>query len=143
MHMQASQSKQVADRSPADVAKLFKSLSDPTRLRILVLLVQTEAEICVCEFVDSLQERQYNVSKHIRVLENAGAVVGLKEGRFTYYRLAESVTARDSVGLWEYIVSQLHDSGVCQEDIKRFNARLTLREDGRCRVGVQTASLAA
>lgn len=141
--MQASQNKQVADRSPADVAKLFKSLSDPTRLRILALLVQTEAEICVCEFVDSLQERQYNVSKHVRVLENAGAVVCEKEGRFTYYRLAESVSARDSVALWEYIVTQLRDNRVCQEDSKRFKARLTLREDGRCRVGVQTASLSA
>ena len=83
------------------------------------------------------------MSKHVRVLENAGMVVGEKEGRFTYYRLAENAYSEDSIGPWEYILAQLNESHVCQEDFERFKARLALREDGRCRVGVQTVSLAA
>lgn len=140
--MQASNETAVDGHEVKQVAKLLKVLGDPTRLRILRLLVATEEEICVCEFVDSLQERQYNVSKHVRVLEQSGIIAGEKEGRFTYYRLLPDRGVAGEVALWGFIIAALRLDQQCQADMKRFSERLSARVDGRCRVGIQSQELA-
>ena len=61
--------------------RTFQALSDPMRLRMFRLLAVNRTEMCVCEFVDSLSERQYNVSRHLKILELAGLLHKAKEGR--------------------------------------------------------------
>ena len=139
--MQASNESAVERHEVRQVAKLLKMLADPTRLRILRLLVTTEEQICVCEFVDSLQERQYNVSKHIRVLERSGLIAGEKDGRFTYYRFLPDRGVAGEVALWGFITAALRQSQQCQVDMKRFSERLACRVDGRCRIGIQSKQL--
>lgn len=139
--MQASNKSAVDGHEVRQVAKLLKMLADPTRLRILRLLVTTEEQICVCEFVDSLQERQYNVSKHIRVLERSGLIAGEKDGRFTYYRFLPDRGVAGEVALWGFITAALQQSQQCQADMKRFSQRLACRVDGRCRIGIQSKHL--
>lgn len=119
----------------------FKALSDPTRLRMLRLLAVNRSQMCVCEFVDVLQERQYNVSKHLKVLEQAGLIEGEKEGRFLYYGLT---SGRDATARLLYrLATGVPDSGeVFSDDQGRFEQRMELREDGRCRLGIQTEGLA-
>ena len=119
----------------------FKALSDPTRLRMLRLLATNRAELCVCEFVDTLQERQYNVSKHLKVLEQSELIEGEKDGRWVYYKLAG---ANDPVAgaLHRLVISVPDSDGVFSVDQRRFEDRMSLREDGRCRVGIQTKELA-
>lgn len=141
--MQASNESAVDGHEVKQVAKLLKVLGDPTRLRILRLLVATEEEICVCEFVDSLQERQYNVSKHIRVLERSGLIAGEKDGRFTYYRFLPDRGVAGEVALWGFIAAALRQSQQSQADMKRFSGRLSVRINGRCRVGIQSKQLAS
>jgi|YelNatPaOPRAMG01_1025707.scaffolds.fasta_scaffold02136_23 ArsR family transcriptional regulator len=68
-------------------AKIFKALSDETRLKIVELL--TKKEICACEFVPLTKKAQPTVSQHLRVLENAGIVKKRKEGRMIIYKLAD------------------------------------------------------
>lgn len=119
----------------------FKALSDPTRLRMLRLLVAHDVELCVCEFVDCLQERQYNVSRHLKVLEQSGLIVGNKEGRWVYYRLAASDDPV-AAALYELVASAPDADDVFEQDAARFEKRMALREDGRCRVGIQTGGLA-
>ena len=141
--MQACKESAVDCHEVTQVAKLLKVLADPTRLRILRLLVTTEEEICVCEFVDSLQERQYNISKHVRVLEQSGIIAGEKDGRFTYYRSLPDRGVAGEVALWGFIVAALRQDQQCQADILRFSDRLSARVNGRCRVGIQSKHLSA
>lgn len=119
----------------------FKALSDPTRLRMLRLLAANRAELCVCEFVDTLQERQYNVSKHLKVLQQSGLIEGEKEGRWVYYHLAgkDDPMAR---GLYKLASSVPDADEVFARDQERFEKRMELRDDGRCQVGIQTKRLA-
>lgn len=122
-----------------DLAQLFRALSDPTRLRILRLLAANRAEMCVCEFVDCLQERQYNVSRQLKVLEAAGLLAGKKEGRWVYYGLAAGSGA--AVGAVQDMVAKLPATDAFEQDQRAFKSRMRLRTEGRCRVGIQTPEL--
>jgi ArsR family transcriptional regulator len=64
----------------------FKALADPTRIRILGLLVH--GEICVCHIHESLRLPQSLVSRHLAYLRRAGLVEARKEGLWVHYRLA-------------------------------------------------------
>lgn len=66
--------------------KVMKALSDPNRVRIVKLLEQKE--LCVCELQEALNLAQSTVSKHMKVLEEAGLVDYRKKGSWIIYRLA-------------------------------------------------------
>jgi DNA-binding transcriptional ArsR family regulator len=68
--------------------EVFRALADPTRLRIVVLLLKRE--LCVCELTAVLELAQPTVSRHMSRLRSAALVVDRKEGRWAYYRLAEN-----------------------------------------------------
>lgn len=61
--------------------KMFKALSDITRLRIFLLLILSE-ELCVCELVNILNIEQSRISHSIRILREAGLIVNRREGRW-------------------------------------------------------------
>ena len=61
--------------------EVFQALADRTRIRIMRLLVDTGEEICLCELVDSLQELQYKLSRHLKTLRQAGLLTTIKDGR--------------------------------------------------------------
>jgi ArsR family transcriptional regulator len=66
--------------------QLFTILSDPTRLRAL-MLIQAEGEVCVCEFTHALDESQPKISRHLAVMREAGVVDARREGTWMHYRL--------------------------------------------------------
>jgi len=63
--------------------KIFKALSDETRLRIYLLLLQ--GELCVCELVNILNMEQSRISHSVRILKEAGLVVNRREGKWIIY----------------------------------------------------------
>jgi ArsR family transcriptional regulator len=65
--------------------KFFKALGEPTRLKILKLLV--EKEMCVCELMDVLDMNQPRISQHLRVLKEAGVIKERKQAQWIYYSL--------------------------------------------------------
>jgi ArsR family transcriptional regulator, arsenate/arsenite/antimonite-responsive transcriptional repressor len=67
--------------------QVFKCLSDETRL-MLVLLVNQEQELCVCEMTHALQESQPKISRHLAQLRQCGLLSDQREGQWVYYRLA-------------------------------------------------------
>jgi ArsR family transcriptional regulator len=71
------------------VARFFKSLSDPTRLRIVLLLL--ERELCVCELTAILKLEQSRISHQLRLLRDAGLVEDAREGRWIIYRMRGAV----------------------------------------------------
>lgn len=65
---------------------LFKTLSDPTRLRLLNLLA--EEQVCVCDLHGTLGLDQPKVSRHLAQLRRAGLVEVERDGKWMHYRLA-------------------------------------------------------
>lgn len=63
----------------------FKALSDPTRLKILYLLV--DGELCACEIICALKKPQSTISHHLNILRSAGFIKGRKEGVWIHYML--------------------------------------------------------
>jgi DNA-binding transcriptional ArsR family regulator len=70
------------------VAKYFRGLGDPIRLRILELL-QREGELSVGELVDRLALPQPKVSNHLACLRWCGFVAARREGRAVFNRIAD------------------------------------------------------
>jgi DNA-binding transcriptional ArsR family regulator/protein-L-isoaspartate O-methyltransferase len=64
----------------------FKAAADPTRLRLLALLAGGEAT--VGELQEILGQSQPRVSRHLRLLDDAGLVTRFRDGQWMYYRLA-------------------------------------------------------
>jgi ArsR family transcriptional regulator len=69
------------------VASTYKALADPTRLRILALLV--EGEVCVCEIHDTLRVPQPTASRHLAYLRRTGLVEARRDATWMHYRLAD------------------------------------------------------
>lgn len=68
-----------------DIASGFHALSDPLRIQILDLL--REKELCVCELCEKLDVSQSKLSFHLKTLKEAALVRGRQEGRWIYYSL--------------------------------------------------------
>lgn len=72
---------------PPDLARqadLFKALGDEVRLKVLHLV--RDQEVCVCDLVPRLGVVQSTLSHHLKVLQDAGLVTARKQGRWNYYR---------------------------------------------------------
>ncbi len=70
-----------------DPLRLFKCLADETRL-MLMLLIQREGELCVCEMTHALEESQPKVSRHLAQLRRCGLLEDRREGQWVYYAIA-------------------------------------------------------
>lgn len=68
------------------VERIFQALADPTRMRIVGLLMG--GEICVCNIHDALGVPQSKASRHLAYLRRTGLVETEKRGLWVYYRLA-------------------------------------------------------
>lgn len=80
-------SSSLTDDQALAAARDFAVLADPVRLRLLSLLVSAPAgEACVCDLVEPVHRSQPTVSHHLKVLADAGLVVGQKRGRWVWYR---------------------------------------------------------
>jgi len=68
-------------------AKIFKALADPIRLKIMEFL--RDEEKCVCEIIPYIGIAQPLVSRHLKILRNAGLVRVRKEGNRRYYSVTD------------------------------------------------------
>ena len=69
----------------SEVVKVFKALSEGTRLRILNILL--ERECCVCEVMQVLGISQPSASRHLSILHEAGLLKSKKEGIWMNYAI--------------------------------------------------------
>ncbi len=74
-----------------DVSELFRALSSPVRIALVSLL--TDGEMCVHELVDALGLPQPLVSQHLRILRDADLVTRTRRGREVAYVLADEHVA--------------------------------------------------
>lgn len=69
-----------------DLARMFKALGDPARLRLLSLIAShAGGEACVCDISDSFDLSQPTISHHLKVLREAGLLDCERRGTWVYY----------------------------------------------------------
>ena len=69
------------------LAELFKVFGDPTRIRVLFVLFETE--VCVCDLARALNMTQSAVSHQLRILKQSRLVKNRREGKSMFYSLAD------------------------------------------------------
>jgi ArsR family transcriptional regulator len=81
------------------LAAVLKVIAEPTRLRLLSLVADTDAgEACVCDLTDPVGLSQPTVSHHLKVLVEAGLLDRDQRGKWAYYRLVpESLEALEAL----------------------------------------------
>lgn len=93
-------SERLTGRTMGELVKLFKALSDPTRLEILVRL--SDGDLCVGALAYRLGVTHSAVSQHLRVLREAGLVDGQRRGPRVHYavRREQVRAASEQVSEW-------------------------------------------
>jgi len=99
--------------------KLFKTLGDENRLRILNLL--TIEELCVCEIEVVLDLTQSNVSRHLAKLRSAGLIIGDKDKQWIHYKVSDGVRL-DNRHLFDYLLDKFQGTTVYQQDKNRLKS---------------------
>ena len=100
-----------------DFLKVTKALSDKTRVRIFKMLQQKE--MCVCEVQAVLGMAQSTVSKHLKILEDAGFIVGAKDGLWVNYQLDRHSHNRHAKPIITYLSSILDDDQDVKADAQK------------------------
>lgn len=76
----------LTESSAVELARGFKALGDPVRLRLLSLIAaRGGGEVCVCELTDAFEVSGPTISHHLRVLREAGLVDCERRGTWVYY----------------------------------------------------------
>lgn len=101
-----------------ELALLFAALADRTRLRLLNLM--NGKEVCVCYFVEILQQSQPKISRHLAYLRRAGVVAARREGKWMHYRMVAPPHAGAAKILRETLAA-LQGEKAMQADLARFS----------------------
>ena len=96
--------------------KVMKALSDPNRVKIIKLLQQKL--MCVCELQGALGIAQPSVSKHLKILEEAGLVDYRKEGLWVNYYLTDGKSSPYAASLLGNLRHWLNEDPEVSELIK-------------------------
>ncbi len=96
---------------------LFTALSDQTRLRLLNLI--RDEEVCVCFFVEALDESQPKISRHLAYLRKTGLVETRRDGKWMHYKLSmpEDEHLRNIV---DTTLNRLAESDQMQDDYEKL-----------------------
>ena len=82
------------------LARVFKALADPVRLRLLSMITNAEGgEVCVCDLTVGFQLTGPTISHHLKVLREAGLIEGERRGTWIYYRAVPSAMEAASAAL--------------------------------------------
>ena len=96
------------------VASYFAVLSEPTRIRIMHCVCETEKT--VSQIVEEIGASQTNVSRHLGIMHRSGVLARRKDGNQVYYRTADATM----VDLCR---------SVCQRISERMDEKLPLRRE--------------
>jgi ArsR family transcriptional regulator len=84
----------LTESTAIDLAKAFKALGDPVRLRLLSLIASRGGgEVCVCDLTEAFNVTGPTISHHLRVLREAGLIDCERRGTWVYYWIIPSALA--------------------------------------------------
>jgi len=111
--------------------EFFKALSDKTRVRILLLLM--DRDLCVCELMFILKMEQSRVSHQLQVLKNADLVKDEREGKWMIYSISPAKKKMVLI-LFDKLIPQLKDTH--ESELDKKNLKICLEKDIRrtCRL---------
>ena len=101
-----------------DFIRVMKALSDPNRVKIVKML--QHKLMCVCELQEALHIAQSSVSKHLKILEEAGLVDYKKEGLWVNYYLTDGMKSPFASSIIGNLRYWLEDESDIKELIKRL-----------------------
>ncbi|KRB80576.1 ArsR family transcriptional regulator [Nocardioides sp. Root190] len=79
----------VSDEAAQTLARMFKALGDPTRVKLLSLIAASaDGEACICDMTEPVGLSQPTVSHHMKLLVDAGLATREQRGKWAYYRVA-------------------------------------------------------
>lgn len=107
--------------------KVFKALSDETKLRILKIL-QGQDELCVCEIMQALNISQSRASRNLGVLKNAELVTDRRDGLWVFYSVNKEKTNEYHIVVNKLVKDWLNDEEIILEDRKRLKKAVKLSE---------------
>lgn len=82
----------VSDETAQTLARMFKALADPTRVKLLSMIAAAEGgEACICDMTEPVGLSQPTVSHHMKLLVEAGLATREQRGRWAYYRVVPEV----------------------------------------------------
>lgn len=99
---------------------ILKVLSEETRLRIFMALV--DRELCVCQIVSMLGLAASTTSKHLALMYQAGIIELRKDGRWAYYSIANDWKAKNALHDW--LLENLANSDKIRDDRIRLSRSL-------------------
>ena len=99
--------------------KVMKALSDPNRVKIIKML--QHKVMCVCEIQAALRIAQPSVSKHLKILEEAGLVTFRKDGMWVNYQLADGSASPYAANLSGSLRHWLEDDSEVAEIIEKLS----------------------
>ena len=111
---------------------ITKALADENRIRILLAL-NGQSELCVCQLIDMLQLAPSTVSKHLFILRNARLVMGRKEGRWMYYRLNTKESTPEVKEALTWVIRSLSDDPLIKTDQTSLTGILSDMSMLKCR----------
>lgn len=102
-----------------ELAGLYAALSERTRLRLLNLMAG--GEVCVCFFIEVLDQPQPTISRHLAYLRNAGIVADRRDGKWIHYRInmPKDPVVRQAL---ESALAAIRSEGSMQRDLKKLQA---------------------
>ncbi|MEU6785764.1 metalloregulator ArsR/SmtB family transcription factor [Nonomuraea angiospora] len=90
----------IAEDEAAEMARVFKALGDPIRLRLLSLIGAHESGrqvgdgVCVCELTVAFEVTAPTISHHLKVLREAGLIDSQRRGTWVYYWIIPATLKR-------------------------------------------------
>ena len=120
-----------------DLLALLRAAGEPTRLRILSIL--STGEMTVSEMTQALLQSQPRISRHLKLLADAGLVVRFPEGSWVFYRLNE--TNENYALVDQLIASMPTDDQILVRDRERLDRvraerAMNTRLEGGCQVPI-------
>lgn len=112
-----------------DCVVALRALGEETRVRIIGLLIDEPLD--VSEISKRLRVSQYNVSKHLRILREAGLLEVAKDGRKHLYALPEAIRRRAAEG-------RVLDLGCCSFQFEKATMRINKPRSQRKRIAPAT-----
>lgn len=107
--------------------ELFKTLSDETRLRILMLLYHKK--LCVCQLQGIMEESQPKISKHLSKLKDRGLVKDAREEQFIFYYLNKDNKLLEEI--LKMLLTTMEDEGIMKNDLEQLKDADTYINDRR------------
>lgn len=114
-----------------ELIRLFKALSDPTRLKIFKLL--TVDEWCVCELAEIMKLSSPCISQHVQKLKIAGVLAERREGQWVYYSVDRKALDSRLRAFSEFVNGALETTPDLASELERVKILDRVQSIGTCR----------